>query len=104
MPLKSAVLAILLSARSAMTLDRLHKLELSLMRRAFEVACTRAGLSTARNCTHVTDEHARLASIVQRLVEHGFSDPNMIAELALQSLPSDGNPTPTADIDKLRRN
>jgi hypothetical protein len=69
-----------------MTLDNLRKLELSLMRRAFEIACERAGLSTARDGSEITDDHARLAFVVQSLVEQGYTDVTAIAEQATDVL------------------
>lgn len=71
-----------------MTLDSLRKLELSLMRRSFEIACERAGLSTARDSDEITADHAYLASAVQALVEQGFTDATEIAQLAMNALVS----------------
>lgn len=56
-----------------MTLDKLRRLELSLMRKSFEIACERPGLSTDHNSNEITDDHARLASEVQALVERGVT-------------------------------
>jgi hypothetical protein len=69
-----------------MTLDKLRQLEISLMRKSFEIACERTGLSTARDSTDITDDHACLASEVQALVEQGYTDVARIAELAIGAL------------------
>lgn len=69
-----------------MTLDKLRQLEISLMRKSFEIACERTGLSTARDSTKITDDHACLASEVQALVEQGYTDVARIAELAIGAL------------------
>jgi len=72
-------------SRHAMTLDKLRQLEISLMRKSFEIACERTGLSTARD-GGITDDHARLASEIQALVEQGHTDVVRIAELAIDAL------------------
>jgi hypothetical protein len=66
-----------------MTLDKLRRLEISLMRRSFEIACQRVGLSTARDTDEITDDHACLASEVQALVEQGYTDVTRIADRAI---------------------
>jgi hypothetical protein len=43
------------------------------MRKSFEIACERPGLSTDHNSNEITDDHARLASEVQALVERGVT-------------------------------
>ena len=71
-----------------MTLDGLRKLELSLMRRSFEIACEQAGLSTTPDSDEITADHACLASTIQILVEQGFTDATAIAQLARNALAS----------------
>jgi hypothetical protein len=56
------------------------------MRRSFEIACERVGLSTDHDSNEITDDHARLASEVQALVEQGYTDVARIAELAINVL------------------
>lgn len=73
-------------SRNAMTLDQLRRLEISLMRKSFEIACERLGLSTDRGSTDITEDHSRLASEVQALVEQGHTDVTQIAELAIDAL------------------
>jgi len=71
-----------------MTLESLHELELALMRRAFEIACERTGLSIDRCSKEITNEHIYLASVVQNLVEQGLTDASAIAELAIKTWPA----------------
>jgi hypothetical protein len=66
-----------------MRLDKLRRVEISLMRKSFEIACKRVGLSTARDTDGITDDHACLASEVQALVEQGYTDVTRIAERAI---------------------
>jgi hypothetical protein len=70
-----------------MTLDELRQIELRLMRQAFELACSRAGLSTSPD--QITPDHAQLARVVQSLVEQGHTDARAIAELARNAMESD---------------
>ena len=69
-----------------MRLDKLQRLEISLMRKSFEIACKRVGLSTARDTDEITQDHACLASEIQALVEQGYTDVTRIAERAISVL------------------
>lgn len=66
-----------------MTLDELRDAELSLMRKAFERACTLAGVALGSDETIDEKSCARIAVVVQTLVERGVSDPAVIARCAV---------------------
>lgn len=66
-----------------MTLDELRDAELSLMRKAFERACTIAGVALGSDDPIDERSCARIAVVVQTLVERGASDPAVIARCAI---------------------
>ncbi len=68
-----------------MTLEELHEIELSLMRRAFETACKIAGLPLESQDIADSAVYSQVAAAVQILVERGISDPDLIARRAISS-------------------
>jgi hypothetical protein len=67
-------------------LDKLQKLELALMREAFEIACRKADLPTNGINLDAYSPHAQLASVIQMLVEQGITDPKFISDYAVATL------------------
>jgi len=66
--------------------EELQKLELSLMRHAFEIACRKVALPMACERTKTASAHARMAFVVQALVERGLTDTGLISDHAVSAI------------------
>ncbi len=69
-----------------MKFDKLQRLELALMREAFELACLKAHLPMTDILLDGSSPHAQLASVIQMLVEQGITDPKFISDYAVATL------------------